>query len=82
MIRFFSLLNYKNVLYSFCKGVIMNIQKERKKVKKMEKVRKTFMLPKPVFEKLIQYQEENYLTTMTEAVIQLILKGYEADKKK
>ena len=48
----------------------------------MEKVRKTFMLPKPVFEKLIQYQNENYLTTMTEAVIQLILKGYEADKKK
>lgn len=48
----------------------------------MEKVRKTFMLPKPVFDKLIQYQKENYLTTMTEAVIQLILKGYEADKKK
>lgn len=60
----------------------MSIQKEREKVKKMEKVRKTFMLPKPVFDKLIEYQKENYLTTMTEAVIQLILKGYEADKKK
>lgn len=48
----------------------------------MEKVRKTFMLPKPVFDKLIAYQKENYLTTMTEAVIQLILKGYEADSKK
>ena len=46
------------------------------------KVRKTFLLPKELFEALVEYQKKNYLSTMTQAAIQLIQKGLESEKSK
>ncbi len=43
-----------------------------------KKIRKTFLLPTELFEALVEYQKKNYLSTMTQAAIQLIQKGLES----
>lgn len=48
----------------------------------MEKVRKSMFLPQDVIDRVEKFQKDNYIGSFTDAVIQLLLKGLDADKKK
>ena len=41
----------------------------------MEKVRKTLLFPKPVFEEIMKYKKENMISTFTAALLELVRKG-------
>lgn len=47
----------------------------------METVLKGLRLPKDIIDRTEKYQRENYIQTFTQAVIQLIIKGLEAEDK-
>lgn len=48
--------------------------------KEKEKRRVTVEFPQEVFDKIMEYQKENYLPTMTAAIIQLVIKALGEDK--
>lgn len=45
--------------------------------KEQEKRRVTVEFPQEVFDKIMKYQKENYLPTMTVTIIQLVIKALE-----
>ena len=48
----------------------------------MKRIRKTFLIPETLLEQLIEYQKKNFLSSMTEAAIQLIRIGLGTEKEK
>ena len=49
-----------------------------KGVSKLEKVGKTLLFPKPVFDEIMKYKEENMIATFTAALLELVRKGLAA----
>ena len=47
----------------------------------METIFKGIRMPKDVINRVEKYQKENYITSFTQAVIQLLIKALEADNK-
>lgn len=46
----------------------------------MTKTRKTLELPTDLVKEIAKYQKENYITTFTSAIIELIRRGLESTK--
>lgn len=47
----------------------------------VETILKGLRLPKDIIDRIEKYQRDNYIQTFTQAVIQLLIKGLEADSK-
>lgn len=46
----------------------------------MEKVFKGIRMPKVIIDRVEEYQAQEYISSFTQAVIQLIIKGLESEK--
>lgn len=47
----------------------------------METILKGLRLPKDIIDRIEKYQQENYVPSFTQAVVQLLIKALEADNK-
>ena len=47
----------------------------------METIFKGIRMPKDVIDRVEKYQKENYISSFTQAVVQLLIKALEADNK-
>ena len=58
-----------------------SLQKGVTKMHEEQKKRRvTVEFPQEVFDKIMEYRKENYLPTMTAAIIQLVIKALEEEK--
>lgn len=48
----------------------------------MKTIRKTILMPPELVKEIEKYMEENYITTFTAAVIELLRRGLKASKEK
>lgn len=53
------------------------INTERRWQKMVSKIKKTMLFPEDLLEKVAEFQEKNYLSSLTSAMIVLIVRGLE-----